>query len=298
MNPFPIPVRPVPQVGPGSQPEDEATLDVMPMPREMSTFEMPRVPERVDPAALGAARDLLAWFLSGLEAWDAAGDAAPPALELSGVAPPVLAIVNQVLGEGEVSVRLTGARDLRIQETVFAGLWRCCELDAQGVLARDWLEAGPVPGVVLAVARAAAAPRLDVPEPAELPPGAMNAPAVLAEIVSAQQALPIGGSPRQINLTLLPMSAADRTLLEQALPVGPVAMISRGFGNCHVSSTGVRDVWRVQYFNSMSTLILDTIEAVDVPEVAIASREDLLDSRGRLAELVQWMGDSVAEAAA
>ena len=85
-------------------------------------------------------------------------------------------------------------------------------------------------------------------------------------------------------------------MLERALPVGPVAMISRGFGNCHVTSTLTRDVWRVQYFNAMNTLILNTLEVVGVPEVALASSEDLADSRERLAELVQWMDESVAEA--
>ena len=75
-------------------------------------------------------------------------------------------------------------------------------------------------------------------------------------------------------------------------------MISRGFGNCRITSTGARDVWRVQYFNNMNTLILNTIEVVDVPEVALAAAEDLVDSRERLAELVTWMSESVAEAAA
>ena len=42
-------------------------------------------------------------------------------------------------------------------------------------------------------------------------------------------------------------------------------MISRGFGNCHVSSTLTRGVWRVQYFNNMNTLILDTLEVVTCP---------------------------------
>jgi hydrogenase-1 operon protein HyaF len=87
-------------------------------------------------------------------------------------------------------------------------------------------------------------------------------------------------------------------VLERALPVGPVAMISRGFGNCRITSTCARDVWRVQYFNNMNTLILNTIEVVGVPEVALASAEDLVDSRERLAELVTWMSESVAEAAA
>jgi hydrogenase-1 operon protein HyaF len=42
----------------------------------------------------------------------------------------------------------------------------------------------------------------------------------------------------------------------------------------------------------MNTLILNTIEVVAVPEVALAAAEDLVDSRGRLAELVAWMSES------
>jgi len=74
-------------------------------------------------------------------------------------------------------------------------------------------------------------------------------------------------------------------------------MISRGFGNCRVTSTAARDVWRVQYFNSMNTLILNTIEIVDVPEVALAAAEDLADSRVRLSELIEWMDESLIGAA-
>jgi hydrogenase-1 operon protein HyaF len=47
----------------------------------------------------------------------------------------------------------------------------------------------------------------------------------------------------------------------------------------------------------MNTLILNTIEIVDVPEVALAAVEDLADSRERLAELVTWMDESCAEQA-
>ena len=46
----------------------------------------------------------------------------------------------------------------------------------------------------------------------------------------------------------------------------------------------------------MQTLILNTIEVVDLPEVAVAAHEDLLETRGRLADLVQWMGESLADA--
>jgi hydrogenase-1 operon protein HyaF len=108
---------------------------------------------------------------------------------------------------------------------------------------------------------------------------------------------PKGGA-HVINLTLFPMTPDDHQVLEAALPPGPVAIMSRGFGNCRVTSTGARDVWRVQYFNNMNTLILNTIEIVAVPEVALAAAEDLADSRERLAELVEWMGEtSVAQVA-
>jgi hydrogenase-1 operon protein HyaF len=56
-------------------------------------------------------------------------------------------------------------------------------------------------------------------------------------------------------------------------------------------------VWRVQYFNNMNTLILNTIEVVTVPEVVLAAAEDLSDTRERLVELVDWMGESCAEQA-
>jgi hydrogenase-1 operon protein HyaF len=45
----------------------------------------------------------------------------------------------------------------------------------------------------------------------------------------------------------------------------------------------------VRYFNSMNTLILDTIEVVDIPEAARAAAEDFADSIERLRELLSWL---------
>jgi hydrogenase-1 operon protein HyaF len=290
MKDFPIPVR---VTGPGSQPVDDGELQYLEMPKGMSTFEMPRVPEQVDPAALADARDLLAAFLAELDGWDPEGSGAAPRVELTGVAGAVLAIANQMLGEGEVAIQISGTPSMRIQESVFTGIWRCCELDAGGRLQRDWLEAGPVPQIALDLARSAARPAL---VPVVLPPGAMNSPALINEISGQLGHRAPGQRAHVVNLTLFPMTPDDHAVLEQALPVGPVAMISRGFGNCRITSTATRDVWRVQYFNNMNTLILNTIEVVDVPEVALASGEDLIDTKSRLAELVEWMDESVAEA--
>jgi hydrogenase-1 operon protein HyaF len=288
--PFPLPVR---TIGPGSQVEEEE-LQYLAMPRDMATFAMPRVPETAPYEALAAARDLLARFLAAFERWDPASEAPSPRLDLTGVPEATLTVVNDMLGEGEVSIQVGGPTPHRIQESVFAGVWRVCALDGDGRLVADAIEAAPVPAVALAAARAAGAERI---APVEIPPGAMNSPALLAEIGAQLAQRRQGAATHVLNLTLFPLTPDDHRVLERALPVGPVAMISRGFGNCHITSTSARSVWRVQYFNSMQTLILNTIEIVDVPEVALAAVEDLVDSRERLAELIEWMDSSLVEAA-
>ena len=99
-----------------------------------------------------------------------------------------------------------------------------------------------------------------------------------------------------VGLTLLPLSPEDTVHIDRVLDGGSVVILSRGFGNCRISSTAARNVWRVQYFNNMQTLILNTIEVTPMPEAAVAAREDLVETRERLAELVAWMSDSVAAA--
>jgi len=226
-----IPVR---VIGPGSQPEEEP-LQYLDMPHEMDTFRMPLVPERTDAEALSEARDVLQEFLEALEPWDPLLASPAPMLALTGLSPAARVIVNQMLGDGEVSIKLDGERRAHIQESVFAGVWRVCELDADDRLIGDWIEAGAI---------------------------------------------------------LFPLTPEDHRVLEKALPVGPVAIISRGFGNCRITSTLARNVWRVQYFNTMNTLILNTLEIVEAPEVALAAPEDIEDSRERLSELIEWMSES------
>jgi hydrogenase-1 operon protein HyaF len=284
MNTFPIPVR---MVGAGSHVEEEE-LQYLDFPRDMRTFEMPRVPERADAQALARSRAALAGFLAQLEDWRP-GDGPNPSMDMRGIDPAALAITNQMLGDGEVSIQVGGRRPLRIQESVFTGLWRIVELDGDGQLRADWLEAASLPAIVLDAARNGGATALP---PVEIPPGTMNAPALLHELSAQVKHRRPGAAPHVMNLTLFPLTVEDHRVLERALPVGDVAIISRGFGNCRITSTATRDVWRVQYFNSMNTLILNTIEVVDVPEVALAADEDLLDSRERLAELIAWMGES------
>jgi hydrogenase-1 operon protein HyaF len=231
-------------------------------------------------------------MVEALGAWDAAQQGPGPCIALDGLSPEALDVTNQVLGEGEVSVRLATTPAVHIQESVFAGLWRCGELAEDGRLARYWLEAGSVPQSVQGAARAASG---EVTDPQPWPEGTMNSPAILAELRARLAESRADGRSGQINLTLLPLSPADREVIDHTLPMGPVAILSRGFGNCEVGSTAVQRLWRVRFFNSMHTLILDTIEIAEMPEAVTASPEDLTDSRDRLAELVRWMEESAAQ---
>jgi hydrogenase-1 operon protein HyaF len=286
MKQFPIPVRTsLDALGPGSQPDEGEGFSYLAFPRDVPTYSMPQVPEDADASSLGAARRLLARFVDDM-------DGGAPRIELSAVPADVLRVLNESLGEGEVSVRIAGGNGdggpIRIQETVFAGIWRELHLRADGALAHDYLLASPVPPVALERAQRAATTHLP---PFELPRGAMNSPALLTEIREQVLRFTPGQPPHVINLTLLPLTPEDQVVLEQAAPVGPVAILSRGFGNCRITSTLLRNLWRVQYFNSMQTLILNTLEVVEAPEVAMAAADDLADSRERLRELLDWMGE-------
>jgi hydrogenase-1 operon protein HyaF len=283
MHPITIPIRSL-------MPEPTDAVEYMAMPREMTTFEMPRVPEPGPGNDIEGAHDVLSTFLSHCDAWLEAGGE-PPALDLVGLAPDALRVLNETLGEGEVAAIVDAGHQIRVQETVFPGVWRQQHFDDGGALLHDYLLAAPIPPVVTAMARERAASKLRA---LELPAGAMNVPALVHELQEAMDRSGADTPAHVINLTLLPLSPDDTVHIDRLLDGGSVVILSRGFGNCRISSTAARNVWRVQYFNNMQTLILNTIEVVLVPEVAIAAREDLVETRERLADLLRWMGESIA----
>ncbi len=56
-----------------------------------------------------------------------------------------------------------------------------------------------------------------------------------------------------------------------------------------ITSTVVTDTWWVQYVNGYGNPMVDSIEITDVPEVAMASPEDIADSAERLHEAFEWL---------
>ena len=281
MKKLPIPVV----VEPGSQPGDEdgVVLDYMRMPDGPWTYDMPVVPEPEDVSGLDAGLQSLQALHDALAGFR---DKDPVSvIELDSLDTPNRELVDQVLGNGEVSIRYESMLRARIQEAVLAGVWRVQYLNDRDEVERDVIEVGRIPSLVSDGVFANATDTLDLSTDG-LPPQVGNAPSLLVEIADKVADKPVD-EPHVINLSLLPNTDEDLDLMATRLGTGPCVILSRGYGNCRITSTAIQSTWWVQYFNSEDTLILNTIEISDVPEVACAAIEDIEASAERLAEILE-----------
>lgn len=284
MKAFPIPVV---ALGPGTQTEDE-TLDYIAMPKDMDTWRPPVLPEPEALASRPKARAALGCVLALLDR--AAQGEAGGQVSLLDLPAADLQLVNQLLGEGEASalVRAEGSTlEVRVQESVFAGVWRVMSFHA-GVRVDDVVEVGPIPALLLAAADEDAE-SVYQPWRAPLPPNVQNAPLLVEELRDQIARWQPGQSPHVVNLSLLPVTPEDIAFLDHQLGTGRVLMLSRGYGNCRITNTRHPNCWRVVYYNSMDSVILNTVEVVDMPEVAVAAPEDLRDSHTRLADVLAYL---------
>lgn len=273
-----------PLAGPGTQPteEDGSVLEYMEMPEGMMTFARPVVPEPEEAMGLDAAKATLETVLSALR--DFRPEQPSVSVDLRHLNSANLSFIDQMLGNGEVSI-VAGA-DVQIQEAVMAGIWRVRRTGADGRLAADAIEVGHIPASLPELASLgtqAAVPGTT----AEPPAGVQGAPALLSEINDNLRNGSREAGAYTINLSLLPHTEEDLAYLSARLGQGSVIVLSRGYGNCRVSSTGTRHVWWVRSYNSQDALILNTLEVTDMPEVACAAIEDIEDSAERLDEILE-----------
>lgn len=262
--------------GPGSQPDPDGELQYMAMPSGMRTYS-PHIPTAEDQAALIEAIAMLAEMAAAAEV--VAQGAPPVEFDLSTLSPAARKVMADALGQGEVSMKIRGLPAVMVQESVFAGVWM---LLAAGL---DRVEVAPVP--TLALTRAHIPHRPAIGALAKRIPGLANAPAILSELMDKSRSRRAGDMAHVINLSLLPHTPEDLTWLDEALGEGAVTILSRGYGNCRVTATGQAHVWKVQFYNSMDTLILDTFEVTEMPEVALAAAEDLADSAIRIRDVIK-----------
>lgn len=223
-------------------------------------------------------------FVEGLQAAlrAAVTDPAPRRFALDAFGALDRAAVADMLGEGEVTI--VAGRDplFQVQESVLCGVWRVRSETAEGAVT-EFVEIGDVPGLVREIARADASFMPVVPPNV---PGAMNAPAVLAEIRSRAAGYVQGQPNHVVNFTLLPLTPEDSELITAALGQAPLTIVSGGYGTCRIMATAVKNVWAVQYMNASGATILDTVEIGDVPDAARAAAVDFEDSAERLGEIL------------
>ncbi len=138
--------------------------------------------------------------------------------DLSGLNPEEIALLGDVMGEGEVAatVALPDGVVAQIAESVLAGLWRVRFTDAEGRLVADYAEVSAIPEAV----RRAAAMMPRVLPIGTAPDGAMNVLPVLAEIRDRVAGRRANDPAHVISLSLLPMSSEDLAFLEASLGVG------------------------------------------------------------------------------
>ena len=271
-----------PLTGPGSQtPDEDGDFAFMEMPKGMHTYSMPEMPEPEDSVAFRPALQKLEAVLSALRSTPEPGQSIE--IDLKDLDAANRAFIDQAMGEGEVSI-IAGA-SIQVQELVLPGVWRVHEVDESGALIGDMIEVGEFPQRVLMVAQDAAEAGLRPLDAAAT--DLMNAPALAAELADKLATFQPDAAPHVINLTLLPVSDGDLDYLDKRLGQGPVTILSRGYGNCRISSTGVKNAWWVRYFNARESLILNTVEVTRIPGVACAAVQDLEDSAGRLAEILE-----------
>jgi hydrogenase-1 operon protein HyaF len=263
--------------GPGSQPSaaDGEELSYMAMPKDMAVY-MPHTPEVDDPDAVAPALALLRDVTAACKEVAQGGSRR---FDLRALDAENRALIADTLGEGEVSAKIRGIPATAVQETRFAGVWVLTGAD------QDSIEVAAIPDAVRA--RAFTPVRPGKGPDADRSPAVINAPPIYAELADKAARGTTGEPPHVVNFTLLPHTEDDLLWLDAALGEGAVTILSRGYGNCRVTATALAGVWRVQFFNSMDTLILDTLEVTDMPEVVLAAPEDLGDSARRLVEVLE-----------
>jgi hydrogenase-1 operon protein HyaF len=284
-----IPVR---IFGPGSQPEssDGESLSYIDMPSDMATYQKPYIPEPDALTDLAGAREAMQWLLDALQAF--AESTTPMLVNLSALDDKNRDLVNQILGEGEVSVKYDGEVTARSQESVLAGAWRTLYFDENDAVCCDVLEVADIPHTVRRMEGRSNA-QIDL-KANGVPSESVNALAILSELRSHCASYAASGKPHSINLTLLPLAEAEIELLDNRLGRGPVDVLSRAYGKCQVISTATANVWWVRYYNTKDTLILNSLEVVAVPNVVAAAVEDISDSAERLREILEPYWSDVA----
>jgi hydrogenase-1 operon protein HyaF len=123
--------------------------------------------------------------------------------------------------------------------------------------------------------------------PDDVPTGMV--PALLRELDEALQALMARGTGHMVDLSTLPLSKADRRLLDRMLGEGEMRMDLETLGHSRIRESAFPGIWWVRHEDPDGNVLADRIEVAHIPEIVPASACDVASGQARLAETIQQL---------
>lgn len=108
-------------------------------------------------------------------------------------------------------------------------------------------------------------------------------PALLRELLDALNTYLKDGTPYMVDLATLPLGAADRDALEQALGQGEIDARIDALGCSRVRETAFAGLWWVRHEDTNGSLLCEQIEVTALPEILRTDRSDIEAASTRLA---------------
>jgi len=112
-------------------------------------------------------------------------------------------------------------------------------------------------------------------------------PALLRELDEALQALLAKGTAHMVDLATLPLSSADRSMLDEALGEGEIRMDLETLGRSRIRETSFPGIWWVRHEDPDGKVLADRIEVTHVPEIVPAHPSDVASGQARLTHTIQ-----------
>lgn len=127
------------------------------------------------------------------------------------------------------------------------------------------------------------------PQSPSTPPLIGLADSVLCEIAQALQAFVQTGETSAIDLRSIPMTDADREVLEERLGHGEVSVTLDVAGNSEIWETGYAGVWWVRHRGADERIAAETIVISTIPDILQTHKDDAEVAAERLAQVVAAM---------
>ncbi len=138
---------PIAIVGKGSQPDPHPAMTIG-VPETVETFSLPTQVEIADKETALKARELFIDIYNELLLWNIDSGEAGPAFALNKYNVETLKLINDLLGEGEVSIHIILPNEdfdeIRILESIYVGIWRVrCYKEGKPI--SDQIEVSAIP---------------------------------------------------------------------------------------------------------------------------------------------------------